>query len=94
MRAAEQMEALLIYDKIGEKPDFDSWFQEAIDLTYALKGKTIEYTVKDYNFDGKSGNYGRITGFLDIPNEAIQSVPKTDASGPAPGVDESEQIPF
>lgn len=88
--AAEQMEALFLYDKIGEQPNFESWFNQAIDLTYALKGKTIEFTVKEYNFDGKSGNWGRITGFLDTPNEAVQAVPKSAE----PTFDHNEELGF
>lgn len=93
--AAEQAEALFVYDKIGEQPDFDTWFDQFIDLTYALKGKKIEFTVKGYNFEGKKGNWGRITGFLDTPNETVQSIPVKEATNsPSPTVDENESIPF
>lgn len=95
--AAKQMESLGLYDTIGEQPDYDSWFQKAIDLTFQLKGKSIEYTVQKYKIDGKEGKWGMITGFLDTPNEAIQKFPDNQApqaSGPAPGVNENEEIPF
>lgn len=93
--AAEQMESLYLYDTIGEQPDFTSWFEKAIDLTYQLKGKKIEYTVSEWNINGKKGTWGKITGFLDMPNEAIQKVPAQAASaGPKPSFDSKEEIPF
>ena len=94
--ASSQMDALGLYDTIGECKDHDAWFTKAVDLTYALKGKTIEYTVQDYNFKGKVGTWGKITGFLDTPNDAIQKLSKTGlATDPtASTVDEKEVIPF
>lgn len=92
-RAASQMDSLMIYDKIGEQPDYDKWFEQAIDLTYALKGKKIEYTVKKFKLDdGKEGVWGDITGYMDMPNEAVQVVVKTPS--PSPGVDPKEKLPF
>lgn len=91
--ASEQMESLMIYDTIGEQSNYEKWFEKAIDLTFALKGKKIEYTVKQWTIDGKSGFWGKITGFVDLPNEAIQVTPKTSTAASASPVDETEQIP-
>lgn len=87
--AARQMEALLIYDQIGEQPDHTAWFQKAIDCTYALKGKKVEFTIKTWEMDGKKGVWGEITGYLDIPNAAIQTVPKGEDVEK-----QNEEIPF
>lgn len=93
--ASEQMESLLLYDKIGEQESYEKWFEQAIDLTFALKGKKIEYSVQKYKIDGKEGFWGKITGFLDTPNEAVQVVPKDhNVKGPTPGVDPNEEINF
>jgi len=97
--AAEQMDALMLYDKIGEKSDYETWFQEAADLTYALIGKKIEYTVQEYNIDGNTGLWGKITGYLDVPNEAVQVVSTgKNMSAPTPSVpaatDTNDEIRF
>lgn len=88
--ASEQMITLMLYDKIGVQDDYDAWFQKAIDQTYALVGKKIEYTVKNWEFNGKKGKWGRITGYLDVPNEAVQTLPETAEKT----FDSKEELPF
>lgn len=92
---ARQMEALMIYDKIGKHETLESFVQAAIDTTWELKGKKIEFTIKKYKFDDKEGLWGEITGFLDVPNEAVQNAKA--ASAPTDGgtsFDTKEEIPF
>ena len=89
---ARQMEALMIYDTIGEHETLEGFVQKALDVSYELKGKKVEFTIKPWQFDGKSGVWGEITGFLDIPNSAIQTVPTMTAEQLV--VDENEEIGF
>lgn len=74
---ARQMEALMIYDAIGTHETLSAFVQKAIDVTYSLKGKTVEFTVKKWKIEDKEGLWGEFTGFLDTPNAAVQKMPET-----------------
>ena len=89
---ARQMEALYLYDTIGSHVTLDDYVQKALDVSYQLKGKKVEFTIKPWKMDGKEGVWGEITGFLDIPNEAIQKLPGASAS--AQGFDANEELGF
>lgn len=86
---ASQMEALMIYDAIGTHDTLSGFVQKAIDVVYQLKGKTIEFEILKYKIDGKEGVWGKITGFLDTPNAAIQ---KMDVATTANN--DTSEIPF
>ena len=89
---ARQMDALMIYDCIGSHDKLESFIQVAIDKTYMLKGKLLEFTIQKWKMDGREGLWGEITGFLDVPNSAIQAT--VTQSEAVPGVNESDEIPF
>lgn len=89
-KVAKQMEALFIYDTIGEHDKLENFIQAAIDKTYMLKGKKIEYTIQKWKMDNKEGLWGAITGYLDTPNTAIQR----GIEGTGSDVDSNEEIPF
>lgn len=91
---ARQMESLHIYDTIGEHEKLESFVQKAIDVTYQLKGKTFEFTIKKWKMEDREGIWGEITGFLDIPNEAIQTMNAMGSTSPDSSVNENEKIPF
>lgn len=93
---ARQMEALYLYDTIGEHETLESYVQKALDVSYQLKGKQIEFTIQQWKMNGKEGVWGEITGYLDTPNEAIQVLPTQQTSAPAAsaGPNPSEKLPF
>lgn len=89
-KVAGQMEALGLYETIGAHAKLEDYIQKAINTSYELCGKTIEFTIKKWKMDDREGLWGAITGFLDTPNEAIQKgLVKKE-----PIVDESEELPF
>ena len=90
---ARQADALMIYDAIGEHKTLEAYVQKAIDVFYQLKGKKMEFTIKKWKMEDKEGVWGDITGYLDIPNEAIQKTNVSTTAG-APAVDANEEIPF
>lgn len=73
--AADQMNAIYVYDKVGEQPSYEKWFEAAADYCHALIGKKFEYEVQEYKIGDKQGVWGKVTGYLDIPNAAAQAVP-------------------
>ena len=105
-RAVEQTEALFVYDKVGEQPNYQKWFEVAADMVHGLIGKKIEFEVKEWNINNNSGVWGNITGYVDTPNAAVQVVPNgapTTAgqnmseprpASPEPSFDTTEEIPF
>lgn len=93
-------ETVVIKNADGENvkafKNMSDFMNMAADRVFKLVGKTIEVTVtKHREYNGKTYEETLVTGYLDTPNEAIQTVKAdTMSMGPAPTFDSNEEIPF
>lgn len=100
---AGQLSKLLVFEKIKPATDIVAWMNNAADIVFQLIGKKIELKISGYDESDNGKRYPKtwITGFLDTPNHAIQTLPgdgataqPTTAAGTSSGVDTTEEIPF
>ena len=109
---AGQLSKLLVFEKIKPAADIVTWMNNAADLVYQLVNKKIDIKISGYDESDNGKRYPNtwITGFLDTPNHAIQTVlsgtvdaqqqagTSTTASpttaGSETSFDTSEEIPF
>ncbi len=90
---AQQLDNLLVFQSIGKQPDKAAFMNKAADCVFKLVGKKIEVSVTGHDsYNEKEYEKTFVTGFLDIPNSAIQTAKAASASTEAGS--ESEEIPF
>ena len=95
---SQQLANLMVFDSIGQQPDQASFMNRAADLVFQLVGKKIEVSVTGHDeYNEKKYEKTFVTGFLDMPNSAIQQTPKAGSAATAGGgstVNEAESLPF
>lgn len=91
---AQQLDNLMVLQAVGEHDTIGGFKNATADVVFKLLNKKIEVSVTGHDeYNGKTYEKSFITGFLDIPNGAFQTVPAQSAAAPA-GVDASEPLPF
>jgi len=94
---SQQLDNLLVFDKIGSQPDVQTFMNRSADMLFNLVNKTIEVSVTGHDeFNGKTYEKTFVTGYLDTTNAAIQNVKDTSTGMEASGAasKENEEIPF
>lgn len=102
----QQLDNIYVFEPLKSRKaaSAEQYMNNVADVLFKLVGKKFEVSVTGHQeYNGKEYPNTFLHHYVDVPNEAIQKVDRTDAkgatNGPAPGtnssgVDQNEEIPF